>query len=104
STAPPATATSSLSLHDALPIFPDVALFVGARGAVGVRPVQDGFVGLARERAFFYFRIGDAEETAAAPVERELVLAEILRIIRREDRKSTRLNSSHRTISYAVFC
>src|SRR5437867_10162165 len=23
---------------------------------------------------------------------------------RREDRKSTRLNSSHRTISYAVFC
>src|SRR5207248_10703909 len=24
--------------------------------------------------------------------------------VRREDRKSTRLNSSHRTISYAVFC
>src|SRR5437867_6442968 len=24
--------------------------------------------------------------------------------LRREDRKSTRLNSSHRTISYAVFC
>ena len=63
---------------------PDVALFVGARGAVGVRPVQDGFVGLAGERAFFYLRIGDAEETAAAPVERELVLAEILHVIRRE--------------------
>src|SRR5207248_5589927 len=26
------------------------------------------------------------------------------RVLRREDRKSTRLNSSHRTISYAVFC
>src|SRR5439155_718184 len=63
---------------------PDIALFVGARGAVGVRPAQDGFVGLAGERAFFYLRIGDAEETAAAPVERELVLAEILRVIRRE--------------------
>src|SRR5207248_11601418 len=25
-------------------------------------------------------------------------------ILRRQDRKSTRLNSSHRTISYAVFC
>src|SRR4029079_19153015 len=63
---------------------PDVTLFVGARGAVGVRPVQNGFVGLAGERAFFYLRIGNAEETAAAPVEREPVLAEILRVIRRE--------------------
>src|SRR5207248_10599973 len=25
-------------------------------------------------------------------------------VVRAEDRKSTRLNSSHRTISYAVFC
>ena len=55
-----------------------------ARGSVGVGPVQDGFVGLAGERAFFYVRIGDAEETAAAPVERELVLAEVLHVIRRE--------------------
>src|SRR5436190_19878832 len=63
---------------------PDVAFFVGARSAVGVDPVQDGFVGLAGERAFFYLRIGHAEEPAAAPVERELVLAEILYVIRRE--------------------
>ena len=62
---------------------PDVALFVGARGAVGVGPVQDGFVGLAGERALPDLGIGDAEETAAAPVEREPVLAEILRVIRR---------------------
>src|SRR5438445_2411626 len=27
-----------------------------------------------------------------------------LRIVRKEDRKSTRLNSSHANISYAVFC
>src|SRR5438067_11582667 len=63
---------------------PDVAFFVGARGSVGVSPVQDGFVGLAGERAFFYVRIGDAEETTAAPVERELVLAKVLHVIRRE--------------------
>jgi len=63
---------------------PDVAFFVGARGAVSVGPIQDSFVGLAGERAFFYVRIGDAEETAAAPVERELVLAEVLCVIRRE--------------------
>src|SRR5438094_6742636 len=34
-------------------------------------------------------------------------LAQIVRELRRtrvQDRKSTRLNSSHRTISYAVFC
>src|SRR5690554_7841751 len=33
-----------------------------------------------------------------------VVLAEPRRIQRREDRKSTRLNSSHVRISYAVFC
>src|SRR5205809_246604 len=59
-------------------------LLPGAPSGLGVRPVQDGFVGLAGERAFFYLRIGDAEETAAASVERELVLAEILHVIRRE--------------------
>src|SRR5947199_3295785 len=51
---------------------------------MGVGPVEDSFVGLAGERAFFYLRIEDAEEPAAAPVERELVLADILHVIRRE--------------------
>src|SRR2546422_9164096 len=65
----------TLSLHDALPIF-------------------DGFaVGVVREQretvteAFFHFQ-------NAAVVNR----------IRDGDRKSTRLNSSHGYISYAVFC
>ncbi len=39
---------------------------------------------LAGERALPDLGIGDAEETAAAPVERELVLAEVLCVIRRE--------------------
>src|SRR5437764_5533749 len=39
------------------------------------------------------------EDQTAAHVLRDLVDAEVAR-----DRKSTRLNSSHRCISYAVFC
>src|SRR5256885_12001526 len=39
----------------------------------------------------------DNAETALFEIERELVYE-------REDRKSTRLNSSHLVISYAVFC
>src|SRR5205085_3931432 len=34
----------------------------------------------------------------------ERVIAELARVTRRGDRKSTRLNSSHSQISYAVFC
>src|SRR5437867_8207551 len=34
----------------------------------------------------------------------EIVQAKIQESTRKRDRKSTRLNSSHRTISYAVFC
>src|SRR5947208_7494765 len=61
--APAPTEIYTLSLHDALPIFPP-----------GTRiPAR---VSLARGRHVF----------------------------RREDRKSTRLNSSHQIISYAVFC
>src|SRR5207248_5801426 len=30
--------------------------------------------------------------------------ADLIVVTRKQDRKSTRLNSSHRTISYAVFC
>jgi hypothetical protein len=52
---------------------------------VGLRPVQDGFVGLAGKRALPDLGIGDAEEPAAASVEGERVrLAEILLVIRRE--------------------
>ena len=52
---------------------PDVAFFVGARGAVGVRPGQHGLIGRAGERTSPDFGVGHAEETAAASVEREWV-------------------------------
>ena len=46
---------------------PDVALFVGARGAVGVRPLQDGVVGLAGERAAFELGVSTPRKRQQRP-------------------------------------
>src|SRR4051794_41747523 len=63
----------TLSLHDALPIWPrDFEIARRLRLEVVVGDVED-------------FRVGDLEFLG-------------------QDRKSTRLNSSHPSISYAVFC
>src|SRR5688572_32593987 len=75
----------TLSLHDALPIFPALDAHPQPHGAA--------LVALAGRRP--------AEAHDIPPDEgrlgRELH-------VRFEDRKSTRLNSSHSQISYAVFC
>src|SRR5438874_6694817 len=70
----PTTDIYTLSLHDALPIF-------------------------ARRRARGYARAAPPTRSSAAP-------RGPARLSRRaaRDRKSTRLNSSHVEISYAVFC
>src|SRR5438309_8623229 len=54
-------------------------------------------LGPARSLRMIRLPKGDCREHGAghAPLDR---------LIRREDRKSTRLNSSHSSISYAVFC
>src|SRR5438094_2984358 len=65
----------TLSLHDALPIYPEVNRAAGRAIAAGV--------------------------AGPLPPVLEEALADELGD---RDRKSTRLNSSHRTISYAVFC
>src|SRR5690349_23734825 len=75
SAAPPPTAIYTLSLHDALPIFARVLRVDGRQREV------------AQVLAARLHRLGHLE-------------AERLRL----DRKSTRLNSSHVEISYAVFC
>src|SRR2546430_12342718 len=54
-----------------------------------------------------HIRIGDDRAEHAVEVPRELVDEDFvvqIAIERDEDRKSTRLNSSHSQISYAVFC
>src|SRR3712207_7538897 len=76
----------TLSLHDALPI----SLDVGGQGleVAGAVVVEVDLVEAERDRArvLHHQFVGHAVE------------------LRWPDRKSTRLNSSHANISYAVFC
>src|SRR5258708_11462393 len=77
----------TLSLHDALPIFRDVLTWAAER--TGLEPFTVAAV------------IGVASIVFA-----ELIAWGVDSLLRRlrGDRKSTRLNSSHQIISYAVFC
>src|SRR5690242_21429612 len=58
---------------------------------------------LAREEVVKYLR-GSFGEQGDQTRERIFGYLEELRTTQRRDRKSTRLNSSHMSISYAVFC
>src|SRR3712207_7059549 len=49
-------------------------------------------------------RIVEVARENGIPVREDPALAEALAALELEDRKSTRLNSSHANISYAVFC
>src|SRR5688572_31786981 len=91
------TATTNiytLSLHDALPI---------------------SHAALRHDEAAHRARVGRAAQEHLAGRQLQAALGDVLerrRVVRRrgreqldlEDRKSTRLNSSHSQISYAVFC
>src|SRR5688572_31628614 len=76
----PLTDIYTLSLHDALPIF------LGRAARVGIDPVRHADFGFGFLQRILAVELGGTR----AP--------------REEDRKSTRLNSSHSQISYAVFC
>src|SRR3712207_6995186 len=78
----------TLSLHDALPICPAAPAGDDRRGAAGDRPVRRPPPGGGP---------GDPRHFPGAPAARCAAGDKI-------DRKSTRLNSSHANISYAVFC
>src|SRR3712207_7491286 len=80
----------TLSLHDALPIFNRVFCVTEASHA-----------GLLRKQLPRLPRTNIVVE----PDRRGTASAVALALVRmRKDRKSTRLNSSHANISYAVFC
>src|SRR3712207_8550117 len=79
----------TLSLHDALPIY-------RRQAEVGEDLVADPVVAHVRREAELEVRLDGVE-----PVLLELVGLEL---VEQADRKSTRLNSSHANISYAVFC
>src|SRR5205807_7830295 len=101
----PHTATpdiSTLSLHDALPISPRAAGLRAdaARRGAGARTGVGGRAGAAEVR-------GGALRAAGLQVPRRVVggaPGARRGAARPLDRKSTRLNSSHLVISYAVFC
>src|SRR5206468_12461901 len=80
---PASTYIYTLSLHDALPIY--------------ATPMM-----LAPRKRWRGMRAGT--RTAGAGVSLRLVRAFCERFLATRDRKSTRLNSSHDQISYAVFC
>src|SRR5207248_10476851 len=84
------------SLHDALPILPNNLTLGEAAAAIGVSPDT-----LRR-----WDRAGKLQTNRDERNRRMVSVDEVRRLSRRrqQDRKSTRLNSSHRTISYAVFC
>src|SRR5690606_42146488 len=82
------------SLHDALPI--SVETLDGLMEIAGeLIAVKNSFLTLYREAR----GLGDDERASA----KEIGLT-LEKVAERVDRKSTRLNSSHVKISYAVFC
>src|SRR5205807_6502736 len=97
STVPPTPSIYTLSLHDALPIFHDAA-----------RPVVVYDVDLDALGEGLLDGVVDAAVVVLPVGEQRTHLATLERLERRldsvQDRKSTRLNSSHLVISYAVFC
>src|SRR5438552_584650 len=104
SSACPATCEiSTLSLHDALPIFVGVGhgQFVPQLGVAG--RVLSGFLHIQGGEGSFRAVTG-AVGRGVAPVEVEAAQVGVVVGVARVDRKSTRLNSSHQIISYAVFC
>src|SRR5690625_7314543 len=83
---------SPLSLHDALPIFNDPGLLL----------VDEPTAALDRKRSHEI-----VELLAARCHERGIAVVMVTHdqdVLVMGDRKSTRLNSSHVAISYAVFC
>src|SRR5688572_30938339 len=91
-TDPTTTRTFTLSLHDALPISqPAFRWRCGTTGG-GSPTTRDGEDGRDLQGTWCRVSWQGAHRTRLAAPERPL------------DRKSTRLNSSHSQISYAVFC
>src|SRR5690348_17468181 len=86
----PTFASSPLSLHDALPI----CMYLD-------KPMRDHTLLQAIARVNRPHEKLEGERRIAKPCG---VIVDFIGIFDKVDRKSTRLNSSHPSISYAVFC
>src|SRR5206468_10696336 len=85
----------TLSLHDALPISRDHQAVARAEG-VCARREENGATDVTRA--------GKALQLGRLQIGGDGGVGRRARVIGFQDRKSTRLNSSHDQISYAVFC
>src|SRR5207244_12342215 len=94
----PTTQIHTLSLHDALPIYPQ------GRYRVGPSIVADAVIVAVPAPAAA--RVLERGRADVAAVLRGVNHASVVTVTLAypKDRKSTRLNSSHQIISYAVFC
>src|SRR5690606_41776908 len=86
----------TLSLHDALPIL------TGVYRRDMMEPMAEALMRLGRKRGAIIHGAGGLDELSLAGINELIVFDE--EGMRKIDRKSTRLNSSHVKISYAVFC
>src|SRR5207249_11595792 len=99
-TRPPRPDRYTLSLHDALPICPREPLLGGVYAGLP-RPLQTSHRGrLGPHRA----GRGTGRTLADSSRLSDQRGPHVDVLVHRSDRKSTRLNSSHVSISYAVFC
>src|SRR3712207_8247895 len=89
------TEVYTLSLHDALPIWPGA--FNDGRGRLITEPLA---VLVGENEGPDHLGLDEVAVERVQLREPEMVAAVVLV----GDRKSTRLNSSHANISYAVFC
>src|SRR5207245_10494844 len=88
---PPTTEIPTLSLHDALPIYPN---------SIAAQAIME-FLQQCPDPAPLSHPMGEGSRVRAGLSRRNRMKAEVRASL---DRKSTRLNSSHGSISYAVFC
>src|SRR5205814_8285101 len=97
-----ATALSTLSLHDALPILPGLSVASEALQNTHPWTAEALFLpGISADRSG---GIHDGQNHRGPGKIQEGISGSPRSFGQRGDRKSTRLNSSHLGISYAVFC
>src|SRR5690606_41761095 len=96
---PPTTMTYTLTLHDALPIYnrndPEKRVLTQRQSNGGHHPQPVRAMAAALLMLLLFLPGADGSSSASAQPQSRLAY---------KDRKSTRLNSSHVKISYAVFC
>src|SRR2546430_8020245 len=99
---PPPTEFSPLPLHDALPICPAAPRAPAARRRALPRPTMPRLPHVGRPRLPSMSRV--ALPHVSRPALPHIGRPAMPQVRLPGDRKSTRLNSSHSQISYAVFC